>query len=70
MAAEQILRAAILKCLMEPNFASKFDSDDTVETAYPVTAQNSGRSHPGMNKPTVRSRPPFVIRTAGWTGIH
>ncbi len=51
MAAEQILRAAILKCLTEPNFAAKFASDDTVERAYPVTAQNSGKSQPGMKKP-------------------
>jgi hypothetical protein len=41
VAAEQILRAAILKCLKDPDFAAKFLSDDTIEKAYPVTAQNS-----------------------------
>jgi hypothetical protein len=51
MVAEQILRAAILKCLTEANFAAKFASDDSVERAYPVTVQNSGKSQPGMKKP-------------------
>ena len=51
IAAEQILRAAILKCLKEPDFAAKFSSDDTIEKAYPVTAQNPGRSRSRRDTP-------------------
>ena len=51
MAAEQILRSAILKCLTEPDFAAKFASDDTVERAYPVIAQNAGKSRSVMKNP-------------------
>ena len=44
LVAEQILRAAILKCLKVPDFAAKFSSDDTVEKTYPITAQNLTKS--------------------------
>jgi hypothetical protein len=33
---EQILRAAVLKCLMEPAFSAQFESDDSVAKNYPV----------------------------------
>ena len=33
---EQILRSTVLKCLTEPAFASKFESDLSVESAFPV----------------------------------
>ncbi len=36
MACEQILRSTVLKCLTEPVFASTFQSDLSVESAYPV----------------------------------
>jgi hypothetical protein len=39
LAAEQILRFAVLKCLRDPEFAARFESDDTVENAYPVVVQ-------------------------------
>lgn len=43
MAAERILRLAILKCLREPDFAAKFASNDTVEAAYPVAGPKKKR---------------------------
>jgi hypothetical protein len=36
IACEQILRSTVLKSLTEPSFASKFQSDVSVESAYPV----------------------------------
>lgn len=44
LAAEQILRSAILKCLTDPAFAAKFESDASVEKAYPVTVPKSGKA--------------------------
>jgi hypothetical protein len=44
LAAEQILRAAIVKCLKEPDFAKRFSSDEAIEKAYPITAQTRGKS--------------------------
>jgi len=43
LAAEQILRSAILKCLTDPAFAAKFQSDASVTKAYPVTDPKSGK---------------------------
>lgn len=36
MKADLILRSAILRCLREPAFARRFESDLTVESAYPL----------------------------------
>jgi hypothetical protein len=36
IACEQLLRSTVLKCLTEPAFASKFQSDLSVESAYQV----------------------------------
>jgi hypothetical protein len=41
LAAEQILRSAVLRCLTDPTFAGKFESDDTVEKHFAV-ANNMG----------------------------
>jgi hypothetical protein len=41
LAAEQVLRSTILRCLTDPSFAKKFESDTTVETAYPVSVPRS-----------------------------
>jgi hypothetical protein len=44
LATEQILRSAILKCLIDPAFAAKFESDASVKKAYPVTVPKSGKA--------------------------
>lgn len=36
LTCEQILRSTVLRCLTDPAFASKFQSDASVESAYPV----------------------------------
>jgi hypothetical protein len=41
LATEQILRSAILKCLADPAFSARFDSDASVKKAYPVTVLKS-----------------------------
>jgi hypothetical protein len=46
LAAEQILRSAILRCLADPMFAAKFESDKSVEIAYPVAAPKSKKRQP------------------------
>lgn len=44
LATEQILRSAILKCLTDPAFAAKFESDSSVKKAYPVAVPKSGKA--------------------------
>lgn len=36
LASERILRSAILKCLSDSKFAAQFESDESVEKAYPI----------------------------------
>ncbi|MCU1305002.1 MAG: hypothetical protein JWQ87_5286 [Candidatus Sulfotelmatobacter sp.] len=44
LASENILRSTILKCLTDPEFAARFESDESVEKAYPVVVPQSKKS--------------------------
>jgi hypothetical protein len=46
LASEQIVRSTILKCLTDPAFAAKFESDESVDKAYSVAVPISKKSRP------------------------